>query len=173
MSMRGSVVVRELGAADAGAFQALRLRGLAECPSAFAASHDEECGRPVAEIADRLRAEPGRCVLGAFRDAGLVGCLGVDRERKRKLSHKAFLWGMYVAPEARRAGAGGALVAAALRRARAMAGVRQVTLGVNAANAPALALYERMGFLPYGVERGFLLVDGVLHDEVLMACALG
>ena len=97
MSAAGTAVVRELGAADAAAFQALRLRGLAECPAAFAASHDEECGRPEAEVADRLRGGPDRCVLGAFRGAALVGCLGVDRERKRKLAHKAFLWGMYVA----------------------------------------------------------------------------
>ena len=172
MSAAGTVVVRELGAADAAEFQALRLRGLAECPAAFAASHDEECGRPETEVTDRLRAGPDRCVLGAFRGAALVGCLGVDRERKRKLAHKAFLWGMYVAPEARRARVGSALVAAALRRARAMRGVRQVNLGVNAANAPALALYERTGFVSYGVERGFLLVDDVLPDEVLMVCAL-
>ena len=53
-----------------------------------------------------------------------------------------------------------------------MRGVRQVNLGVNAANAAALALYGRTGFVPYGVERGILLVEDVLHDEVLMVCAL-
>ncbi len=172
MSAAGAVVVRELGAADAGPFQALRLRGLAECPTAFASSVDEERAMPVAKIAQRLTATPGGCVLGAFRESALVGCLGLARERHAKLAHKAFVWGMYVAPEARRGGVGRALVAAALHRARTMAGVRQVNLGVNAANAPALALYRSAGFEPFGVERAFMLVDGVPHDEVHMVRVL-
>ena len=173
MSTGATAVVRELGPADAGAWRALRLRGLVECPAAFASSHDEECTTPVEEIAERLRAGPGHRVLGAFRNGVLVGCLGLERERHRKLAHKAFVWGMYVAPEARRTGVGRALLVEALRRARAMAGVRQVNLGVNAANTPAVALYERLGFVPFGVERGFMLVDGALQDEIHMVCALG
>lgn len=173
MSAGEAAVVRELGAADAAQFQALRLRGLAECPAAFASSVDEERVTPVAEVALRLRAQPGHCVLGAFRRDTLVGCIGLERERHRKLAHKAFVWGMYVAPEARRTGVGRALLVEALRRARAMAGVRQVNLGVNAANKPAVALYERLGFVPFGVERGFMLVDGIAHDEIHMVCALG
>ena len=94
MSTGGTVVVRELGAVDAEAFQALRLRGLAECPTAFASSVEEESATLLAELAERLRARPGHCVLGAFRRQALVGCLGLERERHRKLAHKAFVWGM-------------------------------------------------------------------------------
>ena len=50
--------------------------------------------------------------------------------------------------------------------------MRQVNLGVSAGNHAALALYERLGFVAFGVERGFLLLDGVLYDEVQMACVL-
>lgn len=49
-----------------------------------------------------------------------------------------------------------------------MTGVRQVNLGVNAANVEAIALYEALGFAPFGLERGFMLLDGELHDEILM-----
>lgn len=41
--------------------------------------------------------------------------------------------------------------------------------GERTANAAAIALYESAGFEPFGVEHGFMLVDGVLHDELHMA----
>ena len=50
--------------------------------------------------------------------------------------------------------------------------VRQVSLGVNAENAAAIALYERMGFEPFGREPCFMLVDGIPQDEVQMVCML-
>jgi RimJ/RimL family protein N-acetyltransferase len=79
---------------------------------------------------------------------------------------------MYVAPPVRRAGVGRALVAAVLARARAMPGLRQVLLGVEAGNAPARALYEAFGFEAFGYERDALIVDGVAYDEVHMVWVL-
>jgi len=160
--------IRELCADDAREFQALRLAALRECPSAFASSYEEEHETPIDVVAQRLVANADRCVLGAWLDVNLVGMLGVQRETMRKLAHKAFLWGMYVAPVARRRGIGRRLVEHALARARSMTGVRQVNLGVNAANVEAIALYEASGFAPFGIERGFMLMDGEPHDEVLM-----
>lgn len=160
--------IRELGAADARAFQVLRLEALRDRPSAFASSYEEEHGISVAELAERLVPTPNRCVLGAWLESDLVGMLGLQRERERKLSHKAFIWGMYVAAAARRRGVGRQLIAHALSRAASMKGLRQINLGVNAANVEAIALYEGAGFTSFGVERGFMLLDGELHDEILM-----
>ena len=50
--------------------------------------------------------------------------------------------------------------------------VRQVTLGVNAENKAAIALYERMSFKSFGREPCFVFVDGLAHDELQMACLL-
>jgi len=52
---------------------------------------------------------------------------------------------LYVSDEARGSGLGRALTLAALDRARAR-GCRRVELDVNTENAPALALYESLGF---------------------------
>ena len=164
------VVVRTLTPADAAEFQALRLRGLRECPEAFASSHDEEAGRSLADIAIRLQPRPDAAVLGAYREGALVGLVGIQREQMVKLSHKAFVWGMYVAPEARSLGVGTALLARALACAADTLAVRQVNLGVNTRKPAAMALYKKLGFVQYGLERGFLMVDGQLHDEYLMVC---
>lgn len=160
--------VRELGPDDARAFQALRLAALKECPPALASSYEEECETPIDIVAQRLIAKADRCVLGVWIGSDFVGMLGLKRENLRKLAHKAYIWGMYVAPTARGRGVGRRLVAEALSRAAAMGGVRQVNLGVNAANAEAIALYEAAGFKSFGIERGFMLLDGVLHDEIMM-----
>jgi RimJ/RimL family protein N-acetyltransferase len=53
-----------------------------------------------------------------------------------------------------------------------MADLLGVTLGVNTANTAAIALYESVGFEKFGLERGFLRVNGVLHDELHMVLAL-
>ncbi len=165
--------VRPFVPSDAAQFQALRLRALREAPTAFASSHDEEDGQPIAEIASRLDASTDRVVLGAWHGGILVGLVGLQRESLRKLAHKAYLWGMYVAPEARRQGVARELVAHALIYAQQTMRVRQVNLGVNTLNTPAVQLYEDRGFVRYGLERAFLLVDGKLHDEHHMVCYLG
>ena len=161
--------VRRLIPQDAEHYQAARLRGLLECPSAFASSHAEEAATPIEEMASRLAYKPDGAVFGHFSGSGLQGVVGIQREGMLKLAHKAFIWGMYVLPEVRMAGVGRALLEHALDFAQKELGVRQVNLGVNTENTAALALYRRVGFEVYGTERGFLLVDGVLYDEHHMA----
>ena len=164
--------LRPLTPEDASEFAALRLRGLKECPSAFASSHEEEVGTPLPELAARLAPQPDRAVLGAFDEGRLVAVVGIQREGMVKLSHKAFVWGVYVAPEARGRGVGMQVLDAALAHAASVLGVRQVNLGVNTSNLAAIALYRKLGFQAYGLERDYLLVDGVFHDEHQMVCRL-
>ncbi len=62
-----------------------------------------------------------------------------------KAAPDAWIEDVYVAPSARRAGVGDALVTRAVERA-AERGARRVELDCNEENAAALALYERHGF---------------------------
>lgn len=175
-ALPSGITVRRLGPQDAAAFQALRLRGLQEMPTAFASSWAEEHGEPLDRVAQRLAERDDGGVYGAWAGSSLLGLVGLQREALRQLAHKAFVWGVYVAPEARRRGLGQVLLTTALQAAAALPAqpsrVRQVNLGVNAANAAALALYRSLGFVAYGLERGHLMIDGQLHDEVLMVCEL-
>lgn len=163
-------VVRRLSADDATAFQELRLFGLRESSSAYAASYEEEVDLPLAEVAARL-VRPDSAVFGAFAD-GLVGTAGVYRQPHRKMRHRAHLWGVYVHPAARRRGVGLALMREALRFAEHDLEVRYLTLAVNLANQAAITLYQSCGFTNIGVERDLLLIDGVFHDDLRMVCDL-
>lgn len=162
--------IRALGPQDAAEFQALRLRGLREFPAAFASSHEEECDLGLDVIAGRLAPQEGGAVFGAFAGTVLCGLVGIQREAMAKLRHKAVLWGMYVAPEARQAGHGEALVRHALGYAWTVLQVRQVNLGAHTLNEGALRLYRRCGFEVFGTEKGSLLVNGLPQDEFHMVC---
>ncbi|MCA8960015.1 MAG: GNAT family N-acetyltransferase [Planctomycetes bacterium] len=166
------MTVRRLLSADAEQFQAVRLRGLSEWPTAFASSAEEEAGTPLTVVAERLEDNPDGAMFGRFDGERLLGVVGVQREAMKKLAHKAVVWGMYVIPEARRSGVGRALLRQALRYAATELGVEQVQLGVNTTNRAALELYRSAGFEVFGTEPGFLRVDGVLHDEHHMVCRL-
>ena len=67
---------------------------------------------------------------------------------------EASLYALNVDPAARRKGVGAALLEGALAALKAE-GADQCFLEVRAANAPALALYRRLGFASAGVRRGF------------------
>jgi len=157
--------IRALTAADAAAFKALRLRGLEESPMAFGSTYAEEAEMPLAEVGARLEgagtAGP-QVVLGAHEASGdrLVGVAGCLVEPRAKRRHKAVLWGMYVAPEARGRGVGRALVDAAVAWARGQPGVEQVVLTVAVPNDAARALYRACGFAPSGMERAAMRQDG-------------
>jgi ribosomal protein S18 acetylase RimI-like enzyme len=169
-NVKPPVEIRVLSPQDAEAFRVLRLRGLLECPAAFASSYAEEQSVAVATVAARLSSQGSGAVIGAFQRSAMVGVVGVKREEKAKLAHKAVLWGMYVSPEARNLGVGTALVERALRYATVVLQVEQVNLGVSTENTTALALYRRAGFQEYGCERRSMVVDGVAHDEYHMVC---
>ncbi len=162
--------IRALVPSDAPAFQALRLRGLQECPEAFASSHEEEVGTPLDAIERRLQPKADSAIFGAFEGYKLCALVGLQRETMAKLAHKSRIWGVYVAPEARGAGLGAQIMRHALQHAAHVLRARQVNLGVNTQNVAAIALYRKLGFVEYGLERGYLLVGGVLHDEYQMVC---
>ena len=162
--------VRTLQPEDAAQYQALRLSGLADAPTAFASSYEEELNTPVAEIAQRLQPKDSGAIFGAFTQSKLIGLAGMQRESMTKLSHKAYLWGMYVTPEFRRRGVGALLLEQALPYAWQSLGVVQVNLGVHAENVGAIALYRRLGFVLWGTEVGALVVAGKAQDEHHMVC---
>ena len=160
--------IRRLTALDAAAFQALRLAGLRDEPSAFGSSYEEERGLPLADVESRLVPLADRGVFGAFERESLVGVVALGREGMNKLAHKAFVWGLYVAPQSRGKGLGRGLLAQAVALARSVPDLRQVNLCVNSGNVSAVRLYESLGFKAFGHEPGAMLIDGELHDETHM-----
>jgi RimJ/RimL family protein N-acetyltransferase len=156
--------IRRLRAADAALYRDIRLEALRTSPEAFASAFETESIHLVAWFAERLERAS---VLGAFSGGELAGIVGLVIGEGPKQRHKGWLVGMYVRSAAGRAGVGHRLIDAALDLAAQS--VELVQLGVTKGNAPALRLYQSVGFVQYGLERHALKVDGRYHDEILMA----
>ena len=65
-------------------------------------------------------------------------------------------------------GLGLRLIRAALQAAWA-ADITRVELSVYADNAPAIALYEKVGFIREGIVRNAVRIDGRYRDAIAMA----
>lgn len=170
------MMIRILTADDAATYQALRLRGLRESPAAFGSTYENEVDIPLSQIAERLAHGAGRedVMFGAFDDDGgaLVGLAGLGRNAGRKTRHRAGVWGMYVAPEARGRGVGRALISALIAHARTLPGVERLILGVEAGNEAARALYNSFGFVTWGIEPQAYKLDGEYWDSEMMSLSL-
>jgi RimJ/RimL family protein N-acetyltransferase len=164
--------VRRLVPADAAAYRALRLAGLLDAPAAFGANHAEEKDLPLEAFAGRLAPRADGAVFGAFDGEALVGVVGLRRETALNFRHKAMLVGMYVAPAARGAGVARELVGAALAFARGVPGLAKVNLQADAANVPAVSLYQSFGFVVFSREADGMRVGDVKTDEVQMTLRL-
>jgi ribosomal protein S18 acetylase RimI-like enzyme len=167
------VLVRELEANDAVAFQAVRLGALQESPSAFGSSVEEERDRPSEAVRALISDSAERVFFGAFARTSLVGMVGVGREQGAKKRHTAFVRSMYVAPECRGLGIGRRLLDAAIQRARDWAGVEQVILEVTADNEAAVRLYRAAGFEAVGRMPRALRLGGEYFDELVMILFVG
>lgn len=162
------MLIRQLGPADAAVYQALRLEALRESPTAFNSSHEEECDRPMQQVAQKLDPSSGRHVFGAFEGEALVAIAAVAREARLKERHRAFLGSVYVRPLRRGTGVSETLLKHVLAFADTLPGLLQVNLIVTADNASALRLYRGLGFVEWGRAPGSLQVAGTLYDEIHM-----
>lgn len=166
---------RRLVAHDAQAYHALRREMLVDSPWAFASSPDDDRLRDLADLRAAL-AQPEQAFLAVDAPDGsrLLAAAGAHRDPKLKRAHVAWVWGVYVTPSARGRGLGRAVVSAAVAAARAWPRVECVCLSVSAhpAAAPALRLYQSLGFEAWGAEPDALRVNGESWGEVHLRLAL-
>ncbi|MFC4103356.1 GNAT family N-acetyltransferase [Paenibacillus xanthanilyticus] len=160
------MLIRVLTSDDAERYRALRLRALREHPEAFLTTYEAELDRPVEMTRDKLTPEAGKFTLGAIEASDeLAGVATLVRETNPKVAHKANVYAVYVAPEARGKRVGLSLMQALIAGAKACEGVEQLHLTVMASNEAAVRLYVSVGFSVYGTEPRAMRIGGTYLDD--------
>ncbi|MCY0989278.1 GNAT family N-acetyltransferase [Nannocystis sp. ILAH1] len=134
-----------LGAHEGERLRAVRLAALGDAPDAFGGTLAEAAVRPADDWRRQLVELATFVAVVEGGDAGMVRAARHEVE-----PDTGELLSMWVAPAARGRGVGDALVDAVVAWARAE-GLRRLVLDVGDANAAAIALYARNGFVPTGV----------------------
>jgi GNAT superfamily N-acetyltransferase len=164
-------VIRRLTSDDAAAFREIRREALEREPFAFGSSPGEDFAQSLEQV-HRLLSDANAAVFGAFVEHDLVGSVGVRRLMRKKTWHKAEVWGMYLRRDHRGCGLGRRLMEAAIAFAREQDGLRMLQLAVTDRAQAAAALYEKLGFVVWGVEPAGLHVEGVDLTETYMLLRL-
>jgi ribosomal protein S18 acetylase RimI-like enzyme len=165
--------IRFLTHDDAAEYWKLRLEALPRDPEAFGSSAEEHQSLSREQVRARLGSGEGEFFVAGAIDGGcLLGMAGFSREKGPKKRHKAWVWGVYVTPEKRRAGLGRRIMDAVLKRGAAIEGVEQVLLSVAHTQAAASALYRALGFQWFGCEPRASKVGERFIDEESMVLRL-
>jgi len=174
MNNNSNTAVRRLGPGDAATYRTLMLEAYELHPEAFTSTVAERASLPLSWWESRVKpdANADELVLGAFSGSRLAGVVGLSFESREKARHKAHLFGMYVPAKLRNGGVGKSLVLSVLEHARKRPGVRVVQLTVTQGNAAAQGLYERCGFVPFGVEPLAVALGQDFVAKVHMWCDL-
>jgi GNAT superfamily N-acetyltransferase len=136
----------QLGPDEGTRLRAIRLRALQDAPDAFGTTFEQAFAHSDDVWAKQVVELPTFVIVyeDDGRDVAMVRCA-----RDQDKTDTAWLISMWVAPEIRRAGAGGVLVDLVVAWAHEN-GISRLVLDVADLNRPAIALYESKGFAPNG-----------------------
>ncbi len=140
---------------------------------AFTSTPEERAEEPDDWWIRRIAHPAGITVaFGHFAGEHLVGTVALEFSAKPKTKHKALVIGMYVMPAARGRGVARALLQAAIQFCITRGDICAVQLEVTQGNAPALTLYESLGFKTYGVEPMAVLTPAGFKSKAHMWLSL-
>jgi ribosomal protein S18 acetylase RimI-like enzyme len=169
--------IQRLSKSHAAEYRALMLEAYQLHADAFTSSYPERAALPLSWWESRLeqgqQRQPSELVLGVLHENRLAGVAGLSFQSREKARHKATLFGMYVPSRYRRLGLGHQLVRAILSEAKCHPSVKLVQLTVTHGNRAAQSLYERCGFVEFGLEPYAVAVGEGFVSKVHMWCDIG
>ena len=160
-------IIRRIAEGDAAALREVRLAALLDAPYAFAAGYDETADQPDGYWDTRVAAGAAggdNTVFLAEVDGLVVGMVGGFRPDPGSGDRQLF--GLWVAPEARRTGLGARLVEQICQWA-SESGARRVMLWVTESNRGAIDLYRQCGFSATGVRQNLPSDPTLVEQEMV------
>ena len=163
------MTVAVLTPSNAAQYKALMLLAYEHAADAFTSTPEERAKESDEWWLKRIAHPEGLAVaFGDFDGNDLVGTVALEFSAKPKTKHKALIVGMYVLPSGRGKGTARALLQAAIQFCASRGHIRAMQLEVTEGNAPAVNLYQSLGFTAYGVEPMAVLTPSGFQSKVHM-----
>ncbi len=154
----------------------LRLYALREHPDAFGQPYEEAARLSPSQVRDVFdtwwTGGDNQVFIAVGLEGDVAGMSGIAREPLPTERHRANVWGMYVAPDARSRGLAGLLLDATIAWCRSLDGVLQIHLEAVSTNQAAIRLYRNAGFIDSGMTPRSRIVNGQALDHLQMVLVL-
>lgn len=164
------ITIREAATCDAEKLLHL-MKGIME--------HDETVTRYAEEFKSSVEdikkfitkqnREENNCLFVAMVNDKLIGMIDIHGQYKIKTKHSCE-FGLSVSKDYRNKGVGRRLLETVINWAKRHDTIEKVCLGVMSNNLPAIAIYEKLGFVEEGlIRKAYKLKNGTYLDEHRMA----
>ena len=164
-----SIIYRKLKPEDSKEYWKIRLECLERHPDNFGTGFEEEKLNPKLDFESYIRQNTlGKFIYGAFDEGILIGICVFSQESRRKTRHIGNINQMYVKAEYQGKGVGIELLNTVVKQAFMIPEIEQLVLSVVASNKGANILYEKAGFIQYGLQKNYFKDESRYFDQRFM-----
>ena len=164
------IIYRLLNSTDRERYRRVRLECLANYPDYFGDSYEEEInGDPSKFEKTFLLGDDHSFLYGAFSQGILIGISGFIHQKRIKAGHRGDLVQVYVDPSFSGQGIGSRLIELTIAKAFDNIFINQVLLSVVRSNDRAIKLYQKFGFVKYGVVENYFRMANRSWAQVFTA----
>ena len=143
---------RLLTSKDINLYRQIRLECLQKYPEYFGTIYEDEVKAKSLKFDKALQTQDSNDFLyGAFQGNNLISICGFTREVRIKISHLGEISHMYIKEEISGQGIGTQLLKYTIDKAFKDFSLEQIMLSVVNTNEKAIKIYERIGFIQYGI----------------------
>lgn len=156
--------MRLLSKSDSMLLKEIRLEALLRYPENYLSSYEEESlgtNQQWEEVIEQNK------IYGLFVDDQLVSTVCLSPKTAFKHKHKGEIWGVYTKPAFQGRGFAYQLLTYVLEQAQKYLDICYLTCTKN--NQTAFKIYQKLGFIIYGIELKSIYVNKQYYDEYLMA----
>lgn len=148
-------------------FKEIRLDALKNGSEAFGSSFEEKVGKSDEEWRKTLE-KPTNYIYAAAEGENICGMVAAYQEEGEKVSHIAYIWGVYVKKEYRGKGISQQVMQSLLNELKTTGKIEKINLNVSTKQLPAIKLYESLGFQIAGTLHKEMKINGKFIDEYIM-----
>lgn len=163
------IITRLLTRSDSQTYRFVRLECLKNHPDNFGTLFDEENKNPQLVFEKYLNdPKSENFMYGSFDGDKCIGICGFVKGKRIKTKHRGEIVQMYVNEKYSGKGIGKELLTKAIKKAFENNEIEQLVLSVVLSNTEANNLYERVGFVEYGIIRDYFKYKNKTSDQRFM-----